>query len=130
MGEWRSLGATKNAKFAKASNLRKTPLFDFDSRLRLQKTNQQAKPFAAVAQCTAKKEPGNPNQDLGKSSIARKERRRTAYATAYDACTEIANFKVKKRNTRVALRGLFHVACLLIMFLNGRLAMPCTDVRM
>ena len=49
VGEWRSLGATKNAKFAKASNLRKTPLFDFDSRLRLQKNNQQAKPFAAVA---------------------------------------------------------------------------------
>ena len=45
MGEWRSLGAAKNAKFAKASNLRKTPLFDFDSRLRLQKPNQQAKPF-------------------------------------------------------------------------------------
>ena len=45
MGEWRSLGAAKNAKFAKASNLRKTPRFDFDSRLRLQKPNQQAKPF-------------------------------------------------------------------------------------
>ena len=28
-------------------------------------TNRQAKPFAAVAQCTAKKAPGNPNQDLG-----------------------------------------------------------------
>ena len=41
------------------------------------------------------------------------------YATAYDACTEIANFTVKKRNTRVALRGLSHVACLLIMFLTG-----------
>ena len=31
VGEWRSEGAAKNAKFAKASNLRKTPLFDFDS---------------------------------------------------------------------------------------------------
>ena len=28
-------------------------------------TNQQAKPFAAVAQSTAKKEPGNPDKDLG-----------------------------------------------------------------
>ena len=48
VGEWRSLGAAKNAKFAKASNLRKhhcsTSTLDFDS-----KTNQQAKPFAAVA---------------------------------------------------------------------------------
>ena len=114
MGEWRSLGAAKNAKFAKASNLRKTPLFDFDSK---NPTNRQnlLSPWHSSA---AKKEPGNPNQDP------------VAYATAYDACTEIANFKVKKRNTRVALRGLFHVACLLIMFLNGRLAMPCTDVRM
>ena len=83
-----------------------------------------------MAHCTAKKEPGNPDKDLGTSSVARKERRRAAYATAYDACTEIANFKVKKRNTRVALRGLFHVACLLIMFSDGRLAMPTIDVRM
>ena len=48
---------------------------------------------------------------------------RAAYATAYDACTEIANFKL-----RSGVRGLryvaIHVACLLIMFLNGRLAMP------
>ena len=54
---------------------------------------------------------------------------RAAYATAYDACTEIANFKL-----RSGVRGLryvaIHVACLLIMFLNGRLAMPCADVRM
>ena len=26
---------------------------------------ERAKPFAAVAQCTAKKEPGNPDKDLG-----------------------------------------------------------------
>ena len=38
VGEWRSLGAAKNAKFAKASNLRKTPLFDFDSK---KPTNRQ-----------------------------------------------------------------------------------------
>ena len=50
------------------------------------------------------------------------------YATAYDACTEIANFQIAKRSTKVALRGN-HVACLLIMFCYGRLAMPCTDVR-
>ena len=30
---------------------------------------------------------------------------RAAYATAYDACSEIANFQVLKRNTKVALRG-------------------------
>ena len=47
-----------------------------------------------------------------------------AYATAYDALGRNRQFQVKKRNTRVALRGVFHVACLLIMFLNGRLAMP------
>ena len=77
-----------------------------------------------------KKEPGNPDKDLGTSSVAHNERRRATYATAYDACTEIANFLIAKRNTKVALRGLFHVACLLIMFCYGRLAMPCTDVRM
>ena len=71
-----------------------------------------------MAQCTAKKEPGNPNQDP------------VAYATAYDACTEIANFTVKKRNTKVALRVQSHVACLHIMFCYGRLAMPTVDVRM
>ena len=35
------------------------------------------------------------------------------------------NFSVEKRSTKVALRGVFHVACLLVMFFNGRLAMPC-----
>ena len=44
------------------------------------KPNQQAKPFAAVAHCTAKKEPGNPDKDLGTSSVAHKERRGAAYA--------------------------------------------------
>ena len=43
-------------------------------------TNRQAKPFAAVAQCTAKKEPGNPDKDFGTSSVAHKERRRATYA--------------------------------------------------
>ena len=47
-----------------------------------------------------------------------------AYATAYDALNRNRQFQVVKRNTRVALRGLFHVACLLIMFYDGRLAMP------
>ena len=41
---------------------------------------------------------------------------RSAYAIAYDASCEIANFQVLKRNTKVALRGMLHVACLLIMF--------------
>ena len=41
---------------------------------------ERAKPFAAVAHCTAKKEPGNPNKDLGTSSVARKEQRRATYA--------------------------------------------------
>lgn len=49
---------------------------------------------------------------------------RTAYVTAYDALGRNRQFQVKKQNTRVTLRGLFHVACLLFMFLNGRLAMP------
>ena len=48
--------AAKNAKVTKAVN----PKLE----TRNQKlTNQQAKPFAAVAQCTAKKEPGNPDKD-------------------------------------------------------------------
>ena len=54
------------------------------------------------------------------------------YATAYDACTEIANFQIAKRSTKVALRVQSHVACLLVMFCFGRLAMPCMrrdDVR-
>ena len=46
------------------------------------------------------------------------------YATAYDASRRNRQFQEIKRNTRVALRGLFHVACLLIMFYLGRLAMP------
>ena len=48
----------------------------------------------------------------------------STYATAY--CRFMQNFaKVKKkRDTKVALRGI-HVACLLIMFFRGRLAMPC-----
>ena len=47
-----------------------------------------------------------------------------AYATAYDALNRNRQFQVRKRNTKVALRGLFHVACLHIMFSDGRLAMP------
>ena len=75
--EWVSDGvgflAAKNAKVTKAVN----PKLE----TRNQKlTNQQAKPFAAVAQCTAKKEPGNPDKDLGTSSVAHKERRRATYA--------------------------------------------------
>ena len=64
VGEWRSLGATKNAKFAKASNLRKTPLFDFDSK---KPTNRQnlLPPWHSSA---AKKELGNPDKDPGVSS--------------------------------------------------------------
>ena len=38
------------------------------------------------------------------------------YATAYDACTEIAKFQELKRSTKVALRVQSHVACLLVMF--------------
>ena len=38
------------------------------------------------------------------------------YATAYDAYSEIAKIPMTKRSTKVALRGVFHVACLLIMF--------------
>ena len=54
------------------------------------------------------------------------------YATAYDASRRNRQFQEIKRNTRVALRGVFHVACLLIMFCLGRLAMPflkCENVR-
>ena len=43
--------------------------------------------------------------------------------TAYDASKRNRQFQVVKRNTKVALRGI-HVACLLIMFYDGRLAMP------
>ena len=55
---------------------------------------------------------------------------RAAYATAYDACTEIANFKSKSGIRGLRYVGAIHVACLLIMFFDGRLAMPCTDMRM
>ena len=58
--------------------LHSTALYDFKLqlstivRLRLltstPKPSQQAKPFAAVAQCTAKKGPGNPDKDLGNFS--------------------------------------------------------------
>ena len=51
-----------------------------------------------------------------------------AYATAYDACTEIANFQIAKRSTKVALHVQSRVACLLVMFYLGRLAMPIVSV--
>ena len=38
-------------------------------------TDQQAKPFAAVAQCTAKKEPGNPDKDLSIAEVSGQGRR-------------------------------------------------------
>ena len=59
---------------------------------RIRRQPEKAKPFAAVAQCAAKKEPGTPDKDLGTSSVAHNERRRATYATAYDAYSEIANF--------------------------------------
>ena len=79
VGEWRSLGAAKNAKFAKASNLRKTPLFDFDSK---NPTNRQnlLPPWHSSA---AKKETGNPDKNLGTSFEAHWAMGET-YATAYD----------------------------------------------
>ena len=51
---------------------------------------------------------------------------RAAYATQRIVCLmkNFAKVEIKKLDTRVALRGI-HVACLLIMFLKGRLAMPC-----
>jgi hypothetical protein len=83
VGEWRSLGAAKNAKFAKASNLRKhhcsTSTLDFDSK---NPTNRQNL-FTVVAQCAAKKEPGNPDKDFGVSSEVHWAMGET-YATAYD----------------------------------------------
>ena len=51
------------------------------------------------------------------------------YATAYDACSEIANFKLKSGIRRLRYVCNSHVACLLVMFFNGRLAMPTTDVK-
>ena len=67
--EWVSDGveflAAKNAKFAKASNLRKTPLFDFDSRLRLLKPTNRQNLYLSRHSSAAKKEPGNPDKDLG-----------------------------------------------------------------
>ena len=46
------------------------------------------------------------------------------YATAYDALNRNRQFQEIERSTRVALRVYSHVACLLIMFYFGRLAMP------
>ena len=44
-------------------------------------TNQQAKPLTSRGRkARVKKEPGNPDKDLGTSSVAHKERRRAAYA--------------------------------------------------
>ena len=53
----------------------------------------------------------------------------STYATAYDAYSEIANFKSESgiRRLRYVCN---HVACLHIMFSDGRLAMPTVDVRM
>ena len=48
----------------------------------------------------------------------------STYATAYDASRRNRQFQIAKRNTKVALRVQSHVACLLIMFCYGRLAMP------
>ena len=83
VGEWRSLGAAKNAKFAKASNLRKTPLFDFDSRLRLLNPTNRQNLLPSRHSSAAKKEPGNPDKDCGVSSEVHWAMGET-YATAYD----------------------------------------------
>ena len=47
-----------------------------------------------MAQCTAKKEPGNPDKDLG-----------SVRESAYDASCENRQNLKQKRNTMVALRG-------------------------
>ena len=56
---------------------------------------------------------------------------RAAYATLR-MTLEVKSPISKKQSGVRGLRyvGQFHVACLLIMFYDGRLAMPCTDVRM
>ena len=48
---------------------------------------------------------------------------RAAYATAYEAFQGNRQFQVRKRSTELRYVGN-HVACLLIMFSDGRLAMP------
>ena len=58
------------------------------------------------------------------------ERILATYATAYDAYSEIANFKSRSEIRGLRYVGKSHVACLRIMFLDGRLAMPTIDVRM
>ena len=73
------MGAAKNAKFAKASNLRKTPLFDFDSKNPTTRQNLLS-PWHSSA---AKKGPGNPDKDFGTSSEVHWAMGET-YATAYD----------------------------------------------
>ena len=47
---------------------------------RIRHQPEKAKPFVAVAHCTVKKEPGNPDKDLGTSSVTHNERRRATYA--------------------------------------------------
>ena len=46
------------------------------------------------------------------------------YATAYRATVKNFAKVIKKRDTKLRYVGKSHVACLLIMFLKGRLAMP------
>ena len=55
---------------------------------------------------------------------------RSTYATAYDAYSEIAKIFNDKAEYEGCATWTIHVACLLVMFCHGRLAMPTVDVRM
>ena len=48
---------------------------------------------------------GKSQKDPGKSSAAAQAAKGDTYATVYNAYSEIANFKVVKCDTKVALRG-------------------------
>ena len=54
----------------------------------------------------------------------------STYATAYDAYSEIAKIFNDKAEYEGCAAWPVHVACLLVMFCHGRLAMPTVDVMM
>ena len=73
---------------------------------------------AKTSQRTVAEVPRSSPRSCGNAPYAR-----SAYATAYDALNRNRQFQEIKRNTKLRYVAI-HVACLLVMFYLGRLAMP------
>ena len=67
-------------RFVSRKEILGTLIFDIGGGRRLPLSAQKGKTFCRRGTMHGEKEPGNPDKDLGASSVARYERRRAAYA--------------------------------------------------